>query len=114
MPRHQLSCSIKPIQINAYRKTGIRKTKTDALDAFWIADFLRIGRARPNHIPEPLSLQLRELSRFRFGLVDRIGDLIVLAGELVIQAEPILSGSFEGNLDGSVKGLEAFQEGVDA
>jgi transposase len=67
--------TVNPIQINAYRKTGIRKTKTDPVDAFWIADFLRIGRARPSQIPESTRLRLRELSRFRFGLVDRIGDL---------------------------------------
>lgn len=66
---------INPLQINAYRKTGIRKAKTDPIDAFWIADLLRINRARPNQIPEAVRLQLRELSRFRFSLVDRIGDL---------------------------------------
>ena len=31
----------------AYRRSGIRKAKTDLLDAFWIADFLRIGNLRP-------------------------------------------------------------------
>jgi transposase len=66
---------INPLQVNAYRKTGIRKTKTDPVDAFWIADLLRINRARSNQIPEALRLQMRELSRFRFSLVDRIGDI---------------------------------------
>lgn len=66
---------INPLQINAYRRTGIRKAKTDPIDAFWIADLLRINRARPNQIPEAIRLQLRELSRFRFSLVDHIGDL---------------------------------------
>lgn len=66
---------INPLQTNAYRKAGIRRAKTDPIDAFWIADLLRINRARPNQIPEAIRLQLRELSRFRFSLVDRIGDL---------------------------------------
>lgn len=66
---------INPLQTNAYRKAGIRKAKTDPIDAFWIADLLRINRTRPNQIPEAIRLQLRELSRFRFSLVDRIGDL---------------------------------------
>ncbi len=66
---------INPLQINAYRRTGIRKAKTDPIDAFWIADLLRIDRVRPNQIPEDLRLQMRELSRFRFSLVDRISDL---------------------------------------
>jgi transposase len=42
---------INPLQINAYRRTGIRKAKMDPIDAFWIADLLRINRARPNQIP---------------------------------------------------------------
>lgn len=66
---------LNPLQINAYRQIGIRKAKTDPIDAFWIADLLRIDRARPNQIPEAVRLQLRELSRLRFSLVDRIGDL---------------------------------------
>lgn len=66
---------INPLQTNAYRKAGIRKAKTDPIDAFWIADLLRINRARPNQIPEAIRLQLRELGRFRFSMVDRIGDL---------------------------------------
>jgi transposase len=66
---------LNPLQINAYRNIGIRKAKTDPIDAFWIADLLRINRARPNQIPEDIRLQLRELSRLRFSLVDRTGDL---------------------------------------
>lgn len=66
---------LNPLQTNAYRNVGIRKTKTDPVDAFWIADLLRINRARPNQVPEDIRLQLRELSRLRFSLVDRIGDL---------------------------------------
>jgi transposase len=66
---------LNPLQINAYRQTGIRKTKTDTVDAFWIADLLRIHSARPNQVPTALRMQLRELSRFRFNLMDRIGDL---------------------------------------
>ena len=66
---------INPLQINAYSKTGIRKAKTDPMEAFWIADLLRFNRTRPNQIPEAVRLQLRELSPFRFSFVDRIGDL---------------------------------------
>jgi transposase len=47
---------INPLQINAYRKTGIRKVKTDPIDAFWIADLLRINQVRPNQIPEAVRL----------------------------------------------------------
>ena len=65
---------INPLQVSAYRRSGIRKVKTDATDAFWIADFLRIANLRPTDQALPVILQLRDLSRFRFWLVDQIGD----------------------------------------
>jgi len=65
---------INPLQVAAYRRSGIRKTKTDTTDAFWIADFLRIANLRPTDRELPIILQLRELSRFRFWLTDQIGD----------------------------------------
>jgi transposase len=65
---------INPLQIAAYRRSGIRKVKTDTADAFWIADFLRIANLRPTDQELPVFLQLRELSRFRFWLTDQIGD----------------------------------------
>jgi transposase len=65
---------INPLQVAAYRRSGIRKVKTDTADAFWIADFLRIANLRPTDQELPVILQLRELSRFRFWLTDQIGD----------------------------------------
>jgi transposase len=65
---------INPLQIAAYRRSGIRKAKTDMLDALWIADFLRIANLRPTDQDLPVILQLRELSRFRFWLTQQIGD----------------------------------------
>jgi transposase len=65
---------INPLQVAAYRRSGIRKAKTDMLDALWIADFLRIANLRPTDQDLPVILQLRELSRFRFWLTQQIGD----------------------------------------
>jgi transposase len=65
---------INPLQVAAYRRSGIRKVKTDILDAFWIADFLRIANLRPTDQDLPVILQLRELSRFRFWLTQQVGD----------------------------------------
>ena len=65
---------VNPLQTQALRTIGIRKTKTDRRDAFVLADLVRIGRARANYVPDDTVLQLRELTRFRWGLVDRIGD----------------------------------------
>ncbi len=63
-----------PLQVHAYRKTGVRITKTDRRDAFWIANFLRIGGSATTPSPNPQLLQLRELTRFRWNLIDQIGD----------------------------------------
>jgi transposase len=35
---------------------------------------VRIGRGRAAYVPDETILQLRELTRFRWGLVDQIGD----------------------------------------
>lgn len=66
---------LNPLQVHAYRRTGIRKHKSDKHDAFWIADFLRIGGTAPSKVPSHTLLQLRQLARFRFHLVDQIGDV---------------------------------------
>lgn len=63
-----------PLQVHAYRKTGVRRTKTDRLDAFWIADLLRVGGASRTAQPDQAILQVRELARFRWQLMDQIGD----------------------------------------
>lgn len=63
-----------PLQVHAYRKTGVRITKTDRRDAFWIANFLRIGGRSASPSPNKQLLQLRELTRFRWNLIDQISD----------------------------------------
>ena len=65
---------INPLQTDALRNAGIRRAKTDRRDAFILADLVRIGRTRPNYVPDDTILQLRELTRFRWGLADQIGD----------------------------------------
>jgi len=63
---------LNPLQVSAFRESGLRKTKCDSKDAYWIAEFLRIGYGRPMTVPEPTVQTLRELSRYRFALVDEI------------------------------------------
>jgi transposase len=65
---------LNPLQVAAYRKSGVRKRKTDRSDAVWIADFVRIGNGQPASPALPLLLQMRELARFRFRLSELIGD----------------------------------------
>jgi len=66
---------LNPLQVAAYRKSGIRKVKRDTSDAFWIADYIRVANLPPTEQNLPIFLQLRELSRFRFRLTEQVGDL---------------------------------------
>ena len=65
---------LNPLQVAAYRRSGVRKVKQDTTDAFWIADYIRIANLPPTSRDTPLLLQLRELTRFRSQLVEQIGD----------------------------------------
>ena len=65
---------LNPLQVQAYRKSGIRKRKDDRYDAFWVADYIRISRHLLSSSTMPDLVQLRELTRFRGGLGHQIGD----------------------------------------
>lgn len=66
---------INPLQTETHRRGKIRKTKTDKHDSLIIADLLRTRGISPNYVPDEWIQQLRELTRFRFHLIDTIGDL---------------------------------------
>jgi transposase len=65
---------LNPFQVAAYRRSGLRKLKTDATDAGWIADLMRVATPPATSQSTPTILQLRELTRFRFRLVQQISD----------------------------------------
>jgi transposase len=75
---------LNPLQVHAYRKSGVCKRKSDAFpvpvyarpgrSTGWIANFLRIGHLPPTDRQTPLLLQLRELTRFRHHLSELLGD----------------------------------------
>jgi transposase len=65
---------LNPLQVAAYRRSGLRKVKTDAKDAGWIADLMRVATPPPTSQKIPTILQLRELTRFRLRLVQQISD----------------------------------------
>jgi len=65
---------LNPLQVAAYRRSGVRKVKQDTTDAFWIADYIRIANLPPTSRDTPLLLQMRELTRFRWQLVEQIGN----------------------------------------
>lgn len=89
---------INPLQIAAYRKSGVRKVKNDRTDAVWIADFVRIANLPATSREIPLLLQLRELSRFRYWLSEQIGDckrkLITILDRVFPEYEKLFSSVF--------------------
>jgi len=89
---------INPLQIAAYRKSGVRKVKNDRTDAIWIADFVRIANIPASSRDIPALLQLRELSRFRFWLSEQIGDckrkLVTILDRVFPEYERLFSSVF--------------------
>ena len=89
---------INPLQIAAYRKTGVRKLKNDRTDAVWIADFVRIANLPASSRDIPMLLQLRELSRFRYWLSEQIGDckrkLLTILDRVFPEYEKLFSSVF--------------------
>jgi transposase len=65
---------INPLQVKAFRKMDIRKRKTDRLDSVAISEFMRFANPPHTQVELPVILQLRELTRFRFRLVQQVGD----------------------------------------
>lgn len=66
---------INPLQVRAFRKVDLRKRKTDRVDAYWMAQFLRFYQANLTAAqPVAQLVQLRELSRFRFRLVEEVSN----------------------------------------
>lgn len=63
-----------PLQTHADRRTTGRTVTSDRRDAWLIADVVRIGRGRAASVPDETILHRRELTRFRWGLIDQIGD----------------------------------------
>ena len=87
-----------PMQIHAYRKSGVRKCKNDRTDAFWIADFVRIGQGQVASPTTPVVLQLRELTRFRVRITEQIGDckrkMIAVLDRVFPEYETLFSNVF--------------------
>lgn len=64
-----------PIQSDTLRNFYIRKTKTDTTDAVLIAQVVRMDLPDQTYLPPEDIVRLKQLSRFRYGLVDQISDL---------------------------------------
>lgn len=89
---------INPLQSDALRGLFIHETKTDAIDAFIIAEVVRIGRYTKTEIlPENIHA-LRELCRNRFFVIDLISDMkrkiIALLDQVFPEYEKLFSDTF--------------------
>lgn len=61
---------INPVLTDAFRKADtLRKTKTDSIDAFLIADYVRFKRLGPSKVPPEDADGLKQLTRYRAHLV---------------------------------------------
>lgn len=89
---------INPLQSDALRGLFIHETKTDAIDAFIIAEVVRIGRYSQTEIlPEDIHA-LRELCRQRFYVIDMAADIkrkvIALLDQIFPEYEKLFSDVF--------------------
>jgi transposase len=66
---------LNPIQTAQQAKKGIRKRKTDTLDAFDIASLLKNGEYKAALVPGELGMICRQLTRLRFSLIQQTAAL---------------------------------------
>jgi transposase len=89
---------INPIQSEAFRKMYIRQTKNDSKDSFVIAQVMRFGEFSSTSLAEEDIIALRQLSRYRFSLVDSTSDckrkVIALLDQVFPEYETIFSDTF--------------------
>ena len=63
---------INPIQTEAMRRMNIRKTKTDSVDCRYVAQVIRMGDYSDVVVQASDIAELRQLCRYRYGLVDSV------------------------------------------
>ena len=64
-----LEDAVRVMLVNPEHARALRGHKTDVKDAEWLADLLRHGLLRPSFIPPQEIRELRELTRYREGVV---------------------------------------------
>lgn len=65
---------INPIQSDVFRKMYVRQTKNDSVDSFIIAQIMRFGEFSISNFYDENTFALRNLTRYRFALVDECSD----------------------------------------
>lgn len=81
-------------QTHANRLTGMRKTKTDFIDAALIARLFKQGRSTQPYLPDEPYMSLRELSRLNSFLVDLKSKLHNRIYTILYQIHPVWEDAF--------------------
>ena len=100
--------------VNAHHIKAVPGRKTDVKDAEWIADLLRHGLVRASFIPDRGQRELRELTRYRRGLIRERSRVIsriqkVLEGaniKLSSVASDVVGASGRAMLEAMIQGEE--------
>ena len=100
--------------INAQHIKAVPGRKTDVKDAEWIADLLRHGLVRGSFVPDRQQRELRELVRYRRGLIQQRADVVnriqkVLEGaniKLSSVATDVVGVSGRAMLEAMVRGVD--------
>jgi transposase len=72
LTRHGYNVAVlNPIQTAQQAKKGIRKRKTDKIDAFHIATLIKNGDYKSAVVPGPLAMTCRQLTRLRVRLIQQ-------------------------------------------
>lgn len=109
-----LEDDFKVMVINAQHIKTVPGRKTDVKDAEWIADLLRHGLVRGSFVPNRQQRELRELVRYRRGLIRQRADVInriqkVLEGaniKLSSVATDVVGVSGRAMLEAMVRGTD--------
>lgn len=100
--------------VNAFHIKTVPGRKTDVKDAEWIADLLRHGLVRGSFIPDRAQRELRELTRYRRGLIQQRANVVnriqkVLEGaniKLSSVATDVVGASGRAMLEAMVRGTD--------
>ena len=100
---------VNPFRAGQFRKAQGKKAKSDKIDARTIAAILSLGDHKSLSVPDPILDNLKELTRFRAGLVDEKATMIIHLREALSALFPEYAKVFR-QLDsaGSLALLAAF------
>jgi transposase len=89
---------INPIQSDAFRKMSIRKTKNDSKDSLVIAQIMRFGEYSSTRLSEENMQAMKQLTRYRFSVVEECGSCkgkaIALLDQVFPEYERLFSDTF--------------------